>query len=95
MLLYNTKYRCYVVVELKVMELKKEHVGQIEVYMNYIDKNIKMIEEDRTIGIVICKQNNEYVIKYCSDDRIIARRYEIVCSTYAIAKKDKFVYNKY
>ena len=78
LLLYNIKYKCYVVVELKVIELKSEHIGQIEKYMNYIDKNIKTIEEDRTIGIIICKQDNEYVIKYCSDDRIIARRYEIV-----------------
>jgi len=40
-LLYNIKYNCYVVVELKVTPLKKEHIGQIEIYMNYIDKNIK------------------------------------------------------
>jgi len=78
LLLYNIKYKCYVVVELKVTELKSEHIGQIEKYMNYIDKNIKTIEEDRTIGIIICKQNNKYVIKYCSDDRIIAREYELV-----------------
>ena len=77
LLLYNIKYKCYVVVELKVTELKKEHTGQIMTYMNYIDKNIKTIEED-TVGIIICKQNNEYVIKYCSDDRIIAREYELV-----------------
>ena len=38
-LLYNIKYKCYCVVELKITELKKEHIGQIEVYMNYIDKN--------------------------------------------------------
>ena len=78
LLLYNIKYKCYVVVELKVTELKSKHIGQIEKYMNYIDKNIKTIEEDRTIGIIICKQNNKYVIKYCSDDRIIAREYELV-----------------
>ena len=46
--------------------------------MNYIDKNIKTIEEDRTIGIIICKQDNEYVIKYCSYDRIISRKYELI-----------------
>ena len=79
LLLYNIKYKCYVVVELKVTELKSEHIGQIEKYMNYIDKNIKSNNEERTIGIIICKQNNEYVIKYCSDDRIIAREYNIVC----------------
>ena len=48
-------------------------------YMNYIDKNIKTIEENDTVGIIICKQDNEYVIKYCSDDKIIAREYELVC----------------
>ena len=79
LLLYNIKYRCYVVCELKVTELKKEHTGQIQTYMNYIDKNIKTIEENNTVGIIICKQDNEYVIKYCSDDRIISREYELVC----------------
>ena len=78
LLLYNIKYKCYVVVELKVTELKKEHTGQIMTYMNYIDNNIKTIEENDTVGIIICKQDNEYVIKYCSDDRIIAREYELV-----------------
>ena len=78
LLLYNIKYRCYVVIELKVTELKSEHTGQIQKYMNYIDENIKTIEENKTVGIIICKQNNEYVIKYCSDDRIIAREYELV-----------------
>ena len=78
LLLFNIKYKCYVVVELKVTELKKEHTGQIMAYMNYIDKNIKTMEENDTVGIIICKQDNEYVIKYCSDDRIIAREYELV-----------------
>ena len=78
LLLFNIEYNCYVVVELKVTELKKEHVGQIQVYMNYIDQNVKKVNHDKTIGIIICKQDNEYVIKYCSDDRIIARRYELV-----------------
>ena len=78
LLLYNIKYKCYVVVELKVTELKKEHTGQIMTYMNYIDKNIRTIDENDTVGIIICKQDNEYVIKYCSDNRIIAREYELV-----------------
>ena len=78
LLLYNIKYKGYVVVELNVTELKKEHIGQIMIYMNYIDSNIKTIEENKTVGVIICKQDNEYVIKYCSDDRIIARKYELV-----------------
>ena len=59
LLLYNIKYKCYVVVELKVTELKKEHIGQIQVYMNYIDENLKKFNQDKTIGIIICKQDNK------------------------------------
>ena len=77
LLLYNVEFNCYVVIELKVAKLKKEHIGQIEVYMNYVDKNLKKSNQDRTIGIIICKENNEYIIEYCSDKRIIARNYEL------------------
>ena len=78
LLLYNIDFNCYVVVELKATKLKKEHIGQIEVYMNYIDKNLKKSNQDKTIGIIICKKDNEYIIEYCSDKRIIARNYELV-----------------
>ena len=78
LLLYNYKYKCFVVIELKITKLKKEHTGQIQNYMNYIDKNIKTIEENDNVGIIICKQENEYVIKYCSDDRIVPRKFEFV-----------------
>ena len=75
LLLYNIKYKCYVVIELKVTELKKEHIGQIEVYMNYIDNNLKSIEEDKTIGIIICRKDNHFIMEYCSDKRILSREY--------------------
>ncbi len=78
LLLFNYEFNCLVVVELKVTELKKEYIGQIEFYMNYIDKNLKNINQDKTIGIIICKKENKYVIEYCSDDRIISREYELV-----------------
>lgn len=78
LLLYNIKYKCYVVVELKVTELKKEHTGQIMIYMNYIDKNVKTFDENKTVGIIICKKDNKYVIDFCTDERIIARRYELI-----------------
>ena len=76
LLLYNYKYNCFVVVELKVTELKKEHIGQSEVYMNYIDKNIREINQDKTIGIIICKKDNKFIMEYCSDSRILAREYQ-------------------
>ena len=78
LLLYNIKYKCYVVVELKVTELNSNHTGQIQKYMNYIDKNIKNIDDNKTVGIIICKKENKYVIEYCSDNRIISREYELV-----------------
>ena len=78
MLLYNIKYKCYIVVELKVTELRSEHIGQIQKYMNYINKNIKSSYEDKTIGIIICKKDNKFVMEYCSDDRIISRKYELI-----------------
>ena len=78
LLLFNIKYNCYVVIELKVCKLKKEHIGQIEVYMNYIDKHIKSINQDKTIGIIISRRDNHYYIEYSSDKRIYTRDYEIV-----------------
>ena len=75
LLLFNYTYNCFVVIELKVTELKKEHIGQIEVYMNYVDKNIKTINQDKTIGVIICKKDNGYYIEYSSDSRIYHKEY--------------------
>ena len=78
LLLYNIEFNCYVVIELKTSELRREHIGQIQVYMNYIDHNLKTISQNKTIGIILCRKDNKYIIKYCSDNRIIAREYELV-----------------
>ena len=78
LLLFNIEYNCYVVIELKITKLKKEHIGQIQVYMNYIDKNIKGINHNKTVGIIICKINSKYVIEFCSDNRIISREYKLI-----------------
>ena len=75
LLLFNIKYNAYVVVELKVSEFKVEYISQVQKYMNYIDKNIKEISNNSTIGILICKRENKYVIEYCSDERIVVRKY--------------------
>ena len=77
-LLFNIKYNCYVVVELKVTELKKEHIGQIEHYMNYIDTNLKTMYQNSTIGIIVTRENNEFVIKYCSNKNLFHTTYELV-----------------
>lgn len=46
--------------------------------MNYIDNNFKTINQDKTIGIIICKKDNKYIMEYCSDDRIITKEYVLV-----------------
>lgn len=78
LLLFNYEYNCFVVIELKITELKKEHIGQIRFYMNYIDNHLRKANQDNTIGIIICRENNKYVIEYCSDSRIVAREYVLV-----------------
>ena len=78
LLLYNINFNCYVVVELKVTELKKEHIGQIETYMNYVDKNIKNINQNQTIGIIICKENNVFIMKYITNNNIFEKEYSLI-----------------
>ena len=78
LLLFNYIYNSFVVVELKVTEVKKEHIGQVEVYMNYIDKHIKGINNNKTIGIIVARRDNHYYIEYSSDKRIYTRDYEII-----------------
>ena len=78
LLLYNIEFNCYLVIELKVTELKKEHIGQIEVYMNYINKNLRKQAQDKTIGIILCKKDNKFIMEYCSDERIKVKEYELL-----------------
>ena len=76
-LLFNIIYNCYVVIELKMNKLNSKYIGQILEYVNYIDKNIKSPFHNKTIGIILVKQNNELIMEYCSDSRILSRKYII------------------
>ena len=78
LLLFNIKYNCYVVIELKTTELKKEYIGQIQVYMNYIDKHVKGIYHEKTIGIIITRRDNNFIMEYCSDERIFKTTYLLI-----------------
>ena len=77
-LLFNYIYNCFVIVELKVTKSKKDHLGQIMVYMNYIDKHLKNINQNKTIGIIVCKKDDKYLILYSSDEKIKITTYELV-----------------
>ena len=71
----KVKFNYYVVVELKITEFKVEYISQVQKYMNYIDKIVKEQFNSDTIGILICKRENKFVIEYCSDERIAVREY--------------------
>ena len=76
-LLFNYKFNCFVVVELKVTEFKAEYIGQITKYINYVDKNMKELFNDKTVGVVICKKENRFIMEYCTDDRIFTTTYKM------------------
>ena len=76
-LLFNYKFNCFVIVEIKVTKMKAEYIGQVKKYMNYVDKNIKEVFNDKTVGVIICKKEDKYVLEYCSDDRIFTTTFEI------------------
>ena len=77
-LLYNIKDNRYVVLELKNAELKKEYFGQIKTYMNYIDKNVKTPDQNPTLGIILCKEDNKFIFEYVTGDNVIDREYALV-----------------
>ena len=77
-LLFNYIYNCFIVVELKVTESKKDHFGQVMIYKNYIDKHVKNNNQEKTIGIIVCRKDDKYLIEYSSDERIRITTYELV-----------------
>ena len=77
-LLFNYEFSCFVVAEIKVVTMKAEYIGQVKKYMNYVDKNIKKEFHDNTVGVIICKREDEFILEYCSDDRIFTTTYELV-----------------
>ena len=74
-LLFNYISNSFVVVELKITELKKEHIGQIQTYMNYIDIELKKDYHNKTNGIILCRQDNKWLIKYINSEEIRIKRF--------------------
>ena len=74
-LLFNYISNSFVVVEVKVTELKKEHIGQIQTYMNYIDINLKKEFHNKTTGILLVRENNKWLVKYLNSDGVTIRNY--------------------
>ncbi len=77
LLLFNIKFNNYVVIELKAREFRKEDIVQIKLYMNYIDKEVKNITQNKTMGIIITKEINEFVIRYIKENNIAISTFDI------------------
>ena len=77
-LLFNYIYNCFVVIELKVTEMKAEYIGQVIKYVNYVDKNIKEVYNEPTVGVIICKKENKYVMEYCTNPNIFVSTYQTI-----------------
>ena len=76
-LLFNYNFNLFVVVEIKVTKLKAEYIGQVTKYINYVDKNIKKAFHDNTVGVIICRKEDKFVLEYCTDNRIFSTVYEL------------------
>ena len=77
LLFFNYELNSFVVIELKIRKLKPIDIGQIKYYMNYIDTNIKKDYMNKSIGIILCKEDNEIVVKYVTDERILFSTYQL------------------
>ena len=78
LLFFNIEHNCYVVIELKTRKLEHVDIGQIKYYVEYINKNIKKERHNNTIGIIITKYNDYYVMEYCTDKNIYETTYKII-----------------
>ena len=78
MLLYNVKYNCYVVVEIKCRKLKKEDKGQVEFYMNLVDNFVKEPSNNPTIGIIITKDQDKFVANFVRSEKLVPLTYKFV-----------------
>ena len=75
LLFFNIKLNSYVVIEVKTRNLKPQDIGQLEFYVKYIENNIKESNHNKTIGVLIVKKNNQYVIEYTTNEDIYVTTY--------------------
>jgi len=78
---YNRILKCFVLVDLKIGELKHQDIGQMQMYVNYYDREIKLDDENKTIGLVLCQDKSNAVVEYTlpeNNEQIFASKYQTV-----------------
>ena len=78
LLFFNYEFNCFVVIELKIRKIKKEDIGQLEYYINYVDENMKKESFNPTIGVLVAKEGNYLVMRYCTNKNIYKTTYKII-----------------
>ena len=75
---YNRILKCFVLIDLKIGELKHQDIGQMQMYVNYYDREVRLEDENRTIGIILCQDKSESLVKYTlpeDNEQIFASKY--------------------
>jgi len=78
---FNRLLRCFVVIDLKIGELSHQDIGQMQMYVNYHDRFVKLPEENKTIGIILCKQKSDILVEITlpeNNDQIFASQYQTI-----------------
>ncbi|MDY0905235.1 PDDEXK nuclease domain-containing protein [Pedobacter sp. CFBP9032] len=78
---YNRVLKCFVLIDLKIGELKHQDIGQMQMYVNYYDREVKLSDENKTIGIILCQDKSEAVVQYTlpeNNEQIFASKYATV-----------------
>ena len=87
---YNRYLKCFVLFDLKLGKLTHEDIGQMQMYVNYYDRKVKLAKENKTIGIILCKEENRTVIEFTlpeNNKQIFAKEYKAVLPTKAALAK--------
>lgn len=87
---YNRILRCFVLIDLKIGELKHQDLGQIQMYVNYYDREMRLEDENKTIGIILCQNKSEAVVKYTlpeNNEQIFASKYKTVLPSVEVLKE--------
>jgi hypothetical protein len=78
---YNRILKCFILIDLKIGELKHQDIGQMQMYVNYYDREIKLKDENQTIGLILCQNKSEAVVEYTlpeNNEQIFASKYQTV-----------------
>ena len=78
---YNRLLKCFVLIDLKIGELKHQDIGQMQMYVNYYDRKVKTEEENKTIGIILCKDKSKAIVEMTlpeENTQIFASKYHLI-----------------